>query len=210
MTAEPDVRADGRAAPGGARPQGPRGPPERPDLHPRDGPVPVPGRARLRRRRCQSTAATPPSNAAYARTRRLDRADPPPEKYEAREARPGSRSRTAMRRARVGLERWPGRTRSGSRSSGSGSRRGRSPGRGGPPPRGWGGDRLVILRGPDGAIGIGIVTAWDSAADAAEFAAAAAIVAEAGVRWAVVSGRDQPVIIALGDGAPDILQALAG
>ncbi len=38
---------------------------------------------------------------------------------------------------------------------------------------GWGGDRLVYLRGPDGAYGIVLATAWDTAADTAEFRAAA-------------------------------------
>jgi hypothetical protein len=38
---------------------------------------------------------------------------------------------------------------------------------------GWGGDRLAYLRGPDGAYGLALETAWDSAADADEFVAAA-------------------------------------
>jgi hypothetical protein len=42
---------------------------------------------------------------------------------------------------------------------------------------GWGGDRYVYLRGPDGAYALALVTAWDSGADAAEFQAAAGIAA---------------------------------
>jgi hypothetical protein len=38
---------------------------------------------------------------------------------------------------------------------------------------GWGGDRLAIYRGPDGALGLYLRTAWDSPLDADEFAAAA-------------------------------------
>ncbi len=38
---------------------------------------------------------------------------------------------------------------------------------------GWGGDRLAYLRGPDGAYALALETAWDSAADADEFVAAA-------------------------------------
>ena len=38
---------------------------------------------------------------------------------------------------------------------------------------GWGGDRLAVAKGPSGAWGIVIDTAWDSAADASEFADAA-------------------------------------
>jgi hypothetical protein len=38
---------------------------------------------------------------------------------------------------------------------------------------GWGGDRVVILSGPNGAWGIALVTDWDTPADATEFADAA-------------------------------------
>jgi hypothetical protein len=38
---------------------------------------------------------------------------------------------------------------------------------------GWGGDRLAYLRGPNGAYALALLTAWDSAGDAAEFRAAA-------------------------------------
>ncbi|HXI46034.1 MAG TPA: hypothetical protein VNH13_07010 [Candidatus Acidoferrales bacterium] len=38
---------------------------------------------------------------------------------------------------------------------------------------GWGGDRLELLTGPNGDLALGLVTTWDTAADAAEFALAA-------------------------------------
>ena len=53
--------------------------------------------------------------------------------------------------------------------------------------------------------------AWDSAADAAEFSAAAATAMDQlDPDGLVVSDGIRRVIIAMGDGAPDILQALAG
>jgi hypothetical protein len=38
---------------------------------------------------------------------------------------------------------------------------------------GWGGDRVVVLNGPNGAWGVALITDWDTPADAAEFADAA-------------------------------------
>ena len=38
---------------------------------------------------------------------------------------------------------------------------------------GWGGDRLAVMQGPDGAWGVAMQTVWDTEADAAEFEAAA-------------------------------------
>jgi hypothetical protein len=74
---------------------------------------------------------------------------------------------------------------------------------------GWGGDRLVILRGPDGAVGVGIITAWDTAADAAEFqAAAATAMAKLDPGGQVVSDGIRRVYLAMGDRAADILAAL--
>jgi len=37
---------------------------------------------------------------------------------------------------------------------------------------GWGGDRVALVEGPDGAVGVVLDTAWDTEADAAEYAAA--------------------------------------
>jgi hypothetical protein len=39
---------------------------------------------------------------------------------------------------------------------------------------GWGGDRIALIEGPDGAIGVVLDTAWDTAGDASAFASAAA------------------------------------
>jgi hypothetical protein len=71
---------------------------------------------------------------------------------------------------------------------------------------GWGGDRLALLRGPDGATTVYLVTEWDSLGDAAEFAAAART-AVAGLRLegkVVLVERAPKVTIALGDGAAAI------
>jgi hypothetical protein len=38
---------------------------------------------------------------------------------------------------------------------------------------GWGGDRLALLDGPNGARAVAMLTAWDTAQDATEFADAA-------------------------------------
>src|SRR5215210_43382 len=75
---------------------------------------------------------------------------------------------------------------------------------------GWAGDRLVILRGPGGQIGIGLVTAWDTEADAAEFlgAASSAVAARTPAGTAASDG-ERTVVIALGDRSSDILAALA-
>ena len=74
---------------------------------------------------------------------------------------------------------------------------------------GWGGDRLVVLRGPDGAVGVGMITTWDTAADAAEFATAATTAAAAQTpAGAVASDGLRTVLVAVGDRAADILVAL--
>ena len=76
---------------------------------------------------------------------------------------------------------------------------------------GWGGDRLVLLRGPDGATAVGIVTVWDSAADATEFGDAAGM-ALAGLDRTVdiahVAGTTE-VVVAFGSRAVDLAAALA-
>ncbi len=68
---------------------------------------------------------------------------------------------------------------------------------------GWGGDRLAVLNGPNEAWAVVMKTDWDTAADAAEFEAAATTAAEAAggqaavlpgeggtVRWFVVGSDD--------------------
>ena len=74
---------------------------------------------------------------------------------------------------------------------------------------GWGGDRLVILRGPDGAVGVGLITTWDTAADAAEFATAATAAAAARTPAGVVASDVlRTVLVGMGDRAADIVAAL--
>ena len=74
---------------------------------------------------------------------------------------------------------------------------------------GWGGDRLVVLRGPNDSVGVGMITTWDTAADAAEFAAAAtSAVANLDPGGRVVSDGVRNVFVAIGDGSADILAGL--
>ncbi len=65
---------------------------------------------------------------------------------------------------------------------------------------GWGGDRTIILDGPDGAFAIVIRSEWDTPADAAEFAAKAESVvdglANPGDVLALVDGTGVTVVIA--------------
>jgi hypothetical protein len=77
---------------------------------------------------------------------------------------------------------------------------------------GWGGDRLVLLRSPNGSLAIALKTTWDSVAEAREFAEAAAI-ALAHPRFAGDAGAMQhiasrDVLIALGDDAGTVLAGL--
>ncbi len=65
---------------------------------------------------------------------------------------------------------------------------------------GWGGDRSVILDGPNGTFAIAIASEWDGAADAREFEAKARLVvgqlADSGDVLAVVDGTRVTVVIA--------------
>jgi hypothetical protein len=76
---------------------------------------------------------------------------------------------------------------------------------------GWGGDRLVLLRGPGGAVTVALRTEWDTVADADEFAAAATKALatrgpEVGLRHRVGSTF---VSIAIGAGSAALALALA-
>src|SRR5688572_5561615 len=77
---------------------------------------------------------------------------------------------------------------------------------------GWGGDRLVLLRGPNDAIAVGLVTAWDTPADALEFATAAKAAASSLDPGAVVvhEAGSAIVVLALGERAEAIADALEG
>ncbi|HEX2753923.1 MAG TPA: hypothetical protein VHM48_00580 [Candidatus Limnocylindrales bacterium] len=59
---------------------------------------------------------------------------------------------------------------------------------------GWGGDRIALVEGPDGAWGVILRTAWDSAADAAAFEAAAA---------SLVDGLANPASLLPGSGGAE-------
>ena len=68
---------------------------------------------------------------------------------------------------------------------------------------GWGGDRIALLAAPDGAGDVVVIsTAWDSAADAAEFRDAATTVVAALGRGGSVVIRDQRVVVAIGAPGP--------
>jgi hypothetical protein len=68
---------------------------------------------------------------------------------------------------------------------------------------GWGGDRLAYLRGPDGAYALVLRTAWDTAADAAEFVdAAGTVVGDGDPPGTVVRASATEVVVVLAsDGA---------
>ena len=68
---------------------------------------------------------------------------------------------------------------------------------------GWGGDRLALLRGPEGDTALALVTVWDTPADASEFASAAET-ALAGIRRVGKIGHEvgsTTVTVALGPSA---------
>jgi hypothetical protein len=72
---------------------------------------------------------------------------------------------------------------------------------------GWGGDRLVLLRGPSGGTTVGLVTMWDTEEDAREFsdAATTAIGGLGTIQTrGLLSGR-KAVVLAIGDGAKKLL-----
>ena len=74
---------------------------------------------------------------------------------------------------------------------------------------GWGGDRLVMVRGPNGSVAIGMITTWDTAADAAEFLAAATTAVGAQSPAGVVAPDGlRNVLVAVGDRSADVLAAL--
>jgi hypothetical protein len=77
---------------------------------------------------------------------------------------------------------------------------------------GWGGDRAVLLRGPNGAVCVGLGTAWDTAADATEFLDAVGDISiGAAGPGAIVQRATQPKAVFLGFGACDgeVAEALA-
>lgn len=73
---------------------------------------------------------------------------------------------------------------------------------------GWGGDRLVMFRSPNGSLSVGMKTTWDTAADAAEFAEAATTAARNLDGSVVYRQGSRDVLIALGASPAAVLEAL--
>ena len=77
---------------------------------------------------------------------------------------------------------------------------------------GWGGDRLSLIRGPSGAVTVGLVTMWDTEADASEFEnAAEPVVERLGTvqTEALVSGGKE-VALTIGAEAKLLLSVIGG
>lgn len=76
---------------------------------------------------------------------------------------------------------------------------------------GWGGDRITVLDGPDGAWAIAWHTAWDSEAEAAEFETAAeAVIGSAGGPGSVLPGEGGTTRWVVVGSDTDVLGRLAG
>jgi hypothetical protein len=77
---------------------------------------------------------------------------------------------------------------------------------------GWGGDRLVLLEGPGGADVVAMETVWDTAADAAEFAAAAqtALGGHGLIGRVIHTAGSIRVSLAIGEKSLPIVEALPG
>lgn len=77
---------------------------------------------------------------------------------------------------------------------------------------GWGGDRTILLRGPNDAVAVGIASAWDTPADAQEFATAAeaALVGLERAGQVVHQPGSAIVVIALGERSAALAGALEG
>ncbi len=73
---------------------------------------------------------------------------------------------------------------------------------------GWGGDRLAVVEGPDGAWGVILQTTWDSTADAAEFADAAHTAVSSLANPAQISGPASNVVAILVASDTETLLAL--
>jgi len=73
---------------------------------------------------------------------------------------------------------------------------------------GWGGDRVALIEGPDGAVGVVLDTAWDTPADATEFATAldplVAKLKASGRSAAVLVPEPGRVVLVTGS-SPDVL-----
>jgi hypothetical protein len=77
---------------------------------------------------------------------------------------------------------------------------------------GWGGDRIMLLDGPNGAWAIALETAWDTAQDATEFGQVAAPIVTKldGTLTPGSDGKTATVLLASDDATRDSLQAALG
>ena len=77
---------------------------------------------------------------------------------------------------------------------------------------GWGGDRLVLLRGPSGAMTVGLLTQWDTEADAREFSDAATTAIErlGTIQTRALLSGSKAVAVTIGDGAKKLLSLIGG
>jgi hypothetical protein len=76
---------------------------------------------------------------------------------------------------------------------------------------GWGGDRVVFLQGPSDAWAAAVVSEWDSAADADEFATQAALAADTlDGEHAVVRPSESRVAVLLGSDAGALTSIRSG
>ena len=79
---------------------------------------------------------------------------------------------------------------------------------------GWGGDRLAVIEGPDGAWAVVMQTVWDTPADAAEFetAATTALAKSPGVAQVLpgVGGTTRWVLIASDAGTASKVAGVTG
>lgn len=77
---------------------------------------------------------------------------------------------------------------------------------------GWGGDRVMLLDGPNGATAVALITEWDTPADANEFATAAKSALVGLKLTGLVSQSSGPtqVRVAIGPSGADVLAALGG
>jgi len=78
---------------------------------------------------------------------------------------------------------------------------------------GWGGDRLAVMEGPDGAWAVVLDTTWDTEKDATEFADAAQKAVEAGPHTGQIStptAKDVTILIASDDATLQALDVIFG
>ena len=135
-----------------------------------------------------------------------------PEAYAAKEAPVAVTCRRAWPRTLAPAGAWRSRTRSGSSRWASGcARAGVEATDANAAAAGWGGDRLAVIYGPDGAWAVAMHTSWDTTADAAEFeTAASTALGKAGGPGQVLPGEGGKVRWVLVGNDAATLQTVAG